>query len=58
MGLISGGEGTKVTCWPHLVPPSPLATRLMAFLVFVSAAPVHQLIQIENPQEGIVTWKT
>ncbi|XP_031196561.1 multidrug resistance-associated protein 9 isoform X2 [Mastomys coucha] len=21
-------------------------------------APVHQLIQIENPQEGIVTWKT
>lgn len=35
-----------------------LAARLMAFPLFVSAAPEHQLIQIESPQEGIVTWKT
>lgn len=58
--LSSGGEGVKENAGLTVSPPSllPPTGHKAHGHVLVSAAPVHQLIQIESPQEGIVTWKT
>lgn len=52
--LGSGGGHAKGTCWPHCSHPGHQAHGP----VFVAIAPVHQLVQIESPREGIVTWET
>lgn len=55
IGRVLRGHAGLAVC---LLPPQLPAGHGAHGLVFVSAAPTHQLIQIESPREGIATWKT